>query len=69
MNINGLAEVLGGHHGALNVPTGTALTPWGIPTDFTGLSGLPESKVHRVFLLIDLIGADVFAGPNFKVIN
>ena len=69
VNIDGLAEVLGGHHGALDVPAGTALAPWGIPADFTRLSGLPESKVHRVFLLIDLIGADVLTGPDFKVVN
>src|SRR5699024_5796945 len=69
VNIQGLTEVLRGHYRALDMPAGTALAPWGIPADFTRLGRFPEGEVHRVFLFANLVGADVFTGTNFQVVN
>ena len=52
MDVDGVAQELLRHAGALNVPARTAHAPWGFPCDFViGLSCLPQCEVQRIFLL------------------
>ena len=65
VDVDGLAQVLPVHGGALDVPAGTALAPGGLPVGFAGLGGLPESKVQGIFLLI----VHVNTGAGEKVLD
>jgi hypothetical protein len=53
VDVEGLAEVLHGHRGALDVPAGTPATDLGVPSGLVpGFGGLPEGEVARVLLLV-----------------
>ena len=51
------AQIAMHHGGALGVPAGTTLAPWGIPHGLAGLSGLPQGKVERVALVLVFLDA------------
>ena len=49
--VDGLAQVLLGHCGALDVPARSSHAPWRLPCDLGFfLASLPESEVQRIFL-------------------
>ena len=52
MDVERCAEVLNGHHGALDVPAGTARADFGIPRGFAGFWRFPEGEVAGVVLLV-----------------
>ena len=52
VDVDGLAQVLVDHRGALDVPARTALAPAGRPARLTRLGSLPEHKVQRVLLVL-----------------
>ena len=56
MNVDGFAEVFQGHHGALDVPAGTAGAERRIPGNFALLGCLPEREIAgvRLFVLIHI---------------
>ena len=58
MHIKALAKVLHAHRRALNVPTGTAAPPWGIPHDIAIFlcPRFPQRKVRRALLLVLILG-------------
>ena len=45
-----LLETAGGHDGALNVPAGSTLSPWGVPGWFSLLGLFPQCEVVFEFL-------------------
>ena len=52
VNVDLLAQIFLGHHGALDVPAGTALAPVGLPVGLALLLRLPEHEVGRVALAL-----------------
>ena len=68
MEVERLAQVLCGHHGALNVPARAPRTDAGLPLGFAGLRRLPQRKIAGVifFVLIYIHAcADFHAGKIF----
>src|SRR5271157_3284581 len=61
VDIQRLAEVLDGHHGALDVPARAARTDGRVPKHLAFLGRLPEGEVAGVGLLI-LVHVDARAG-------
>ncbi|MPM76943.1 hypothetical protein SDC9_123942 [bioreactor metagenome] len=55
MNIQRIAQVLGAHHAALNVPAGPALPPGAVPEGLAGLGRLPQREVSgRSFFIVHI---------------
>ena len=52
VDVDGLAQVLHTHGGALDVPAGAALAERRLPVGLAGLSGLPQREVHRMLLVL-----------------
>ena len=52
MDINLFSQIFLTHDRALNVPSGTALTPGRLPVRFAVFFGLPEYEIQRVLFLI-----------------
>ncbi|MNZ84549.1 hypothetical protein D3C78_1033110 [compost metagenome] len=50
MNVEGFTQAAGGHHRALDVPTGTTCSPRRFPARLARLGALPEDEVQRIFL-------------------
>ena len=65
VNVDGVADVVAAHSGALDVPAGSALAERGIPVGFAWLSSLPYCKVHRVALLF----ADLYARTRLEILK
>ena len=68
MEVEGVAEVLHRHGGALDVPAGAAGAEDGVPGVLAGLCGLPEGEVAGgvLLVLVDIDARAVFdAGEIF----
>src|SRR6201999_4453587 len=67
MEIEGVAEELHRHRGALDMPAGPAITERRLPGGLAGLSGLPEREVAGGILVvfIDIDARTVF--DTFKI--
>ena len=52
VDIQRLAQVLDGHHGALDVPAGAAGADGGVPERLAFLGGFPEGEIARVGLFV-----------------
>src|ERR1043166_3495976 len=64
VDVEGLAEILHGHRGALDVPAGAALAERRLPGRLVRLLlCLPEREVARVLLLV-LVGVHALAGAG-----
>src|SRR4030095_6842136 len=50
VKLEGRAEILHGHRGALDVPPGPALSPRAVPRRLAGLRALPEREIARIAL-------------------
>src|SRR5215472_6650039 len=68
MNIEGIAEILHRHGGALDVPAWTAGADARFPEVFAGFGCFPESEIARIFLVI-LIDVHARAGLNAAQID
>jgi hypothetical protein len=62
------AEQLHAHGAALDVPAGSAVTPWARPAHhpIVGHTRFPQGEVARGFLVV-LIGGDAFAGRTVRI--
>ena len=68
MDIKGFAEVLGRHHGALDVPAGPSRPQLGFPVRLIRFGGLPQDKIPDIgFFIFVLIHPHT--GPNPGQIN
>ena len=66
VQVDGLAEILLAHGGALDVPAGTALAPGRIPGDLVGrLLRLPQREIQGILLLF----AFGDAGADFQILD
>ena len=63
VEVEGFAEVLHGHGGALDVPAGAAVAERGVPCVLAGLGGLPDGEVAGGVLLV-LVDIDARAGVD-----
>ena len=61
VDIERFAEVLDGHHGALDVPAGTARADGGVPERLAFLGRFPEGEIAGVGLFV-LVHVDARAG-------
>ena len=52
MDVDFVSQIFFAHHGAFDVPAGTAVAPGRLPVGLPFLLGLPEHKVQRILLLI-----------------
>ena len=52
MDIKGIPQMMLGHNGAFDMPTGSAFAPRGCPAGFALFFGLPQNEVCRIFLCI-----------------
>src|SRR5579884_1019429 len=69
VDVDGVAEVVGGHGAALDVPAGAAGPPGAGPGGLAGLGGLPEDEVERVLLVgvVGVVAALVGGGERLVV--
>ncbi len=56
-----VAQVLGGHHRTLDVPARAAAAPGGVPAGLVGAGRLPEGEVQGIALLLPHLHADAAA--------
>jgi len=70
MHVEGITKVFRDHCGALEVPAGAALAPWGFPEIFavSFAASLPEHEVRNtIFLVFIGVGACVLGFPEIEL--